>query len=95
MSSGEQKRNSAPSSGNTTPKLQHHSGTQSPCHQHSLSDAESGVSKVSLNDSLGFAQEFLSEITDEYDSMEDDILGAKEMLLHLQEMVRLYSEPNH
>ena len=80
---------SAPSSGNTTPRLQTSSGTQSPCHQHSLSDVESGFSRVSISDSFSLTQEFVNEMTNDYDSMEDDLLGTKEMLLELQEMVSL------
>ncbi|XP_078379226.1 dixin-like isoform X2 [Oculina patagonica] len=75
------------SSGHTTPRLPHRDLET----LQSASDSESASSKDPVknnNNTSSFPDlEFLREVTEGYDSMEEDTNNAKEMLLHLQSLL--------
>lgn len=76
------------SSGGTTPRLPHRDLEllQSASDSESVSFKDPG--KTNNNNASMFPDlEFLREVTEGYDSMEEDTNSAKEMLLHLQNLV--------
>lgn len=79
------------SSGSATPRLPHRDleTLQSASDSESLSGKDPGS-----NDHTSTLRdlEFLREVTEGYDSMEEDTNSAKEMLLHLQNLVSSYTD---
>ena len=79
------------SSGGTTPKLSHRDLET----LHSVSDDSESVSSKDPgknNNTSAFPNlEFLREVSEGYDSMEEDTSSTKEMLLHLQSLVSSYN----
>lgn len=78
------------SSGSATPRLPHRDLET----LHSASDSESVSGKDPGNNDYTSTfrdLEFLREVTEGYDSMEEDTNSAKEMLLHLQNLVSSYT----
>lgn len=77
------------SSGSSTPKLPRQDSDT----LQSMSDSESVISfhGLSRNNNTGIFPnlEFLREVTEGYDDMEEDTSNVKEMLLHLQNLVSL------
>lgn len=78
------------SSGCTTPKLSHRDLEilQSASDSESVSSKDLGKNNINNNNTSTFPDlEFLREVTEGYDSMEEDTNNAKEMLLQLQNLV--------
>ena len=74
------------SSGHTTPRLQHRDLET----LYSISDSESSSYKASRNrksSNNSPSVEFLHELTEGYDSMNEELCNTKEMLQHLQQLV--------
>ena len=77
------------SSGSATPRLPHRDleTLQSASDSESSSFKDLGKTNNNNNASTFPDLEFLREVTEGYDSMEEDTNSAKEMLLHLQSLV--------
>ena len=78
------------SSGSTTPRLPHRDLEilQSASDSESVSSKDLAKNNNNNNNASTFPDlEFLREVTEGYDSMEEDTNSAKEMLLHLQNLV--------